>query len=317
MRKRCTLTPPPNVPWVRHLQMSIPEQTPPGSRSGFKSHLEVIHVYDRLGSVAESDTLRPKLQAAVEQHGTPDQRAFYFQSVGWLEFRRNRSVATAEVVALVKAALAAHQEAGTQADIPSSHFGVGFALLWSGDPQSAIEPIQTALGMAEETGDITLQARAVRADLTVAYRQCGRLTETAQHATHALAVATAAHMPEYIGMAWANQSWLAWRRGNLQMAEQYGQTALADWQQLPADHASLPFQWTALWPLIAAALHAEQIAAAIGYALALLDPARQRVPDPLETLLAQAIQRWKQDDAQAAGRLLAEALTLAREMNYL
>ena len=193
---------------------------------------------------------------------------------------------------------------------------LALVLLWSGDPQEAIEPIQTALGMAEQTGDITLQARCL-AYLTVAYRQCGRLAETAQYATNALAVATAAHMPEYIGMAWANQSWLAWRSGDLQVAEEYGQTALTTWQQLPADHASLPFQWIALWPLIAVALHGEQIAAAIGHARALLDPARQRVPDALEALLVQAIHRWEQGDAQAAGRLLEDALTLAHDMNYL
>lgn len=299
--------------------------TPPGEHPGtpaawqqewIQISLEVIYVYYWLGRVDESDALRPKLQAAVEQYGTPDQRAFYFQSIGWLEFRRNRSVATAEVVALVNSGLAAHQEAGNQADIPSSYFGVGFTRLWSGDPQEAIKPIQTALSMAEQTGDITLQARCL-AYLTVAHRQCGQLAETEKYAAHTLAVATAAHMPEYIGMAWANQSWLAWCRNDLQTAEECGQTALTTWRQLSANHASLPFQWIALWPLIVVTLHTGQIAAAIGHASALLDPARQRVPAALEALLVAAIQHWEQGDSQTAGHLLEEAETLAQEMNYL
>jgi hypothetical protein len=98
-----------------------------------------------LGQVSESDRLRVRLQPAVEQHGTPGQRAVYFQNIVWIEFRRNHSVATAETVALIKAALAAQQETGNQAGIPAAQFGVGFALLWSGDPQGAMEPLQIAL----------------------------------------------------------------------------------------------------------------------------------------------------------------------------
>ena len=45
--------------------------------------------------------------------------------------------ATAETVALSRAALAAHQEAGNPDGIRHAQFEVGFYLLWSGDPMGA------------------------------------------------------------------------------------------------------------------------------------------------------------------------------------
>ena len=128
-----------------------------------------------------------------------------------------------------------------------------------------MEPLQTALGMAEQTGDITLQARCL-AYLTVAYRQCGPMEETPQWAARTLQAATVAHMPEYAGIAKANQAWMAWLAGNLAQTQELGHAALALWRQLPAGHASAPFQWLALWPLIGAALHEERLALAIDYA---------------------------------------------------
>ena len=78
-----------------------PEPSPEWWQAWIQVSLEINLVYYWLGQVADSDELRLKLQAAVEQYGTAGQRAVYFQNMGWIEFRRNRQVATVEVVALV------------------------------------------------------------------------------------------------------------------------------------------------------------------------------------------------------------------------
>jgi DNA-binding SARP family transcriptional activator len=278
--------------------------------------LEIIHIYYWLGKVDESDALRPRLQAAIEQHGTVGQRAVYSQSIAWLEFRRNRSVATPEVVALARAALRVQQAAGNPAGIPAAHFGVGFALLWSGDPHGAIEPIQTALRLAEQTGDITLRARCLTY-LTVAYRQCEQMEEARQCTARGLEVAALAQMPEYTGTARANEAWMAWRAGDLSRTQELGHAALALWRQLPAGHASAPFQWLALWPLLASALHEAQLAWAVEHARTLLDPGQQRLPDPLITNLEQAIHAWDEGESEAAQAQLQQAVSLAQQMRYL
>jgi hypothetical protein len=171
--------------------------------------LEINLVYYWLGLLQESDQLRLKLQPAVEQYSAPTQRAAFFQSIQYIEFRKNHSVATAEMVLLSRAVLATHQEADNQAAIPAAQYGVGFSLLWNGEPEAAIEPMRTALHLAEQTGDVSLQARCL-AYLAIAQRKCNRREETRQYAKRGFEVAKLAHMPEYMAMARANQAWIAW-----------------------------------------------------------------------------------------------------------
>jgi tetratricopeptide (TPR) repeat protein len=292
------------------------EPSPEWWQAWIQVSLEINLVYYWLGQLPESDELRLRLQPAVEQHGTPSQRAVYFQNIGWIEFRRNRCVATTEMVSLSKATLAAQQEIDNQAGTPAAQFGVGFALLWHGEPQTAMEPFQTALHLAEQTGDVSLQARCLTY-LTIAYRQCAQVEETRHHAARNLEVATLAHMPEYIAMAKANHAWLAWRAGDVGLTQELGQAALELWHQLPAGHASAPFQWLARWPLIAVALREELLAGAIEHARALLDPGQQRLPDELAASLEQAIQAWAGGAPQSARALLHQSMALAQQMRYL
>ena len=81
-------------------------------------------------------------------------------------------------------------------------------------------------------------------------------------------------------------------RASSTSVQELGRAALEFWRQLPAGHGSAPFQWLALWPLIAVALHEEQLALAVDYARALLDPGQQRLPDALAASLEQVLQAW-------------------------
>jgi tetratricopeptide (TPR) repeat protein len=188
--------------------------------------------------------------------------------------------------------------------------------LWSGDPQGAQEPLQTALAIAEQTGDLSLQARCL-IYLAIAQRQCQRVEQAEQAATRALATAMTAHMPEYIGTAQANLAWVAWQAGRFEQARQHGCTALEAWRQLPAGHGSTLMQWTALCPLIALALHTGEIATAVDYIRLLLDPLQQRLPDALTTLFEQALFAWENDDPEQVSPLLQQAVALAQQLHYL
>jgi DNA-binding SARP family transcriptional activator/tetratricopeptide (TPR) repeat protein len=291
------------------------EESAPWWREWIQISLEMNLVYYWLGLLEESDELRLKLQPAVEQYSTPTQRAAYFQSIQYIEFRRNHSVGTVEMVLLSRAVLAANQEADNQAAIPAAQYGVGFSLLWNGEPEAAIEPMRTALHLAERTGDVSLQARCL-AYLAIAQRQCNRREETRQCAKLGFEVAKLAHMPEYMAMARANQAWLAWP-DDPQTAQKFADEALEFWRQLPAGHASAPFQWLARWLLIAAALNQNHLALAIEHARALLDPSQQQLPETLVSCLEQVIQAWDGGLLDTAGTLLQESLMLAQQMHYL
>jgi hypothetical protein len=225
-------------------------------------------------------------------------------------------VATPEVVSISKAVLTIEQQIGNQAGIPAAQFGVGFTLLWHGDVEPAKVLFQTALRLAEETGDISLQARCL-SYLTIAYRQCGQIEETRVYVKRNLEVATLAHMPEYIAMAKANQAWVAWRVDNIVLSQELSNAALKLWHQLPSGHASAPFQWLAYFPLIAVSLQQDKVILAVDGARALLDPILQRLPDTLVTILELAIQAWDRNESESARALLHQSIALAQQLHYL
>ncbi len=278
--------------------------------------LEMNLVYYWLGQLHESDELRLELEPAVQQYAMPAQRAAYFQDRCWIEFRRNRSVSTPEMVSLSKAALGIYQETGNQAAIPAAQFSFGLMLLWHGEARAAIDLFQTALRTAEQTGDISLQARCLNY-LTVAFRQCGQLEETRRYAERNLEISTRAEMPEYIATSKANQAWLAWRAGDLTLSEGLARAALDLWQQLPVGHASARFQWLALFPLMEVQLQEDKLSPAIESARALLESNQQRLPDVLNALLERAINAGDRTELESARSLLHQATAVGQQMNYL
>jgi hypothetical protein len=278
--------------------------------------LEIDLVHYWLGETDTSATLQSQLQPLVEQHASPGQQAAFFQRRAQLEFRRQRAVATAAAVAYSERSFAVYRAAGMQDQLPAAHFMLGFTLLWHDDLARAADELQITLRLAEANSDLSLQARAL-AYLTIAARRSNQIEETATFVTQALAVATAAHMVEYMAMARANQAWLAWRQQTYAAVRDHGHAALDLWQQLPVTHASAPFQWLALWPLLAEALLRDALAIAIGYARALLDPHQQQLPDPVATPLVQALQVWEEGASVQAAALLHQALTQAQQRHYL
>ncbi len=278
--------------------------------------LEIDYVNYWLGQRPTSDEWRAKLQRAVERYGTLHQQANFLQHGVMIEFRRRRGVATPAMVVAAQTALSLLQNAGITTVLPSAHFLVGFMQLWSGDPQGALAPLQIALAIAEQTGDLSLQARCLTY-LAITQRQCQRSEETELAATRSLAMATVAHMPEYIGTAQANLAWVAWQAGRFEPARQQGAAALDAWRQLPIGHGSTLSQWTALCPLIALALAAGETATAIDYTRLLLDPLQQHLPDALTALFEQAILAWENDDPARVLPLLQQAIILAQQLHYL
>ena len=66
--------------------------------------------------------------------------------------------------------------------------------------------------MAEQIGDISLQARCL-AYLAVVHRRQGHDAEVEAYARRELAVAESAGMLDYLGAGQANLAWLAARQG--------------------------------------------------------------------------------------------------------
>jgi hypothetical protein len=164
--------------------------------------------------------------------------------------------------------------------------------------------------MAERTGDVTTEARCLTY-LTVAARKRGLTDQVRVLAAQSLTAAVAAHMPEYVATAQANLAWVAWREDRLDDCESKAHSALEQWAQLPAGHASAAFQWTALWPLIGVCLVQGRADHATTHATELLVPTLMRLPAGIEERLSAAVECWERDDRAATADLLEEAFAEA------
>lgn len=278
--------------------------------------VEIDLVYYWLGQVEESARLLAELAPAVEAWGSYSERASFFQHRALMTFRRNRSVALDETVADSSAALAAQYAAGGGATIPSSHFLLGFFILWHGEPDAAQIHLQRALNLAEQSGDITLQARCL-AYLTIASRQLDAVDEVTAYAARSFAIANNAEMPEYMALARSAECWLAWRVGDVCAAREHGHAALSLWQRLPHNHASLPFKWTALWPLIDVAIAEDSLRTAIDYLHVLAGADQQRLPETLSTLIDEILLTWRRGDQASVRTQIEAAIHLAHQFRYL
>jgi DNA-binding SARP family transcriptional activator len=278
--------------------------------------LEVDFMHYWRGQLQASDELHTKLKPAIDRHGTLHQQANFLQQSIVIEFRRQRCVATYAMVVAAKTVLNLLQTAEAHTAVPSAYFMVGFLLVWFGDAPGALEPLQTALAMAEQTGDLSLQARCLTY-LAIAQRQCRRVAEAEQAATRSLATAMAAHMPDYIGIAQGNLAWVAWQLGDSEQARQYGHAALEAWQPVLTAQTSIPPLWIALCPLIALALDVGDLASAVDYSRLLLNPDQPRLPDALTALFEQADLAWEKGTRERVSLLLQQATMLAQQLQYL
>jgi tetratricopeptide (TPR) repeat protein len=203
------------------------------------------------------------------------------------------------------------EEIGDASALPAAHFQVGFALLLAtSNLLEAEQEMHTALILAEQTGDISLQGRCLTY-LTVIARIRGQIEQTRIFAERSLQVAMAGQMYEYIGAAHGNLAWLAWREGNIAAAHVQGQKAVESWRRMPAGYM---FEWVGRWPLIGIALDQGDAAEALAQARILLDDSQKRMPPPIESALEAAVGA---DDEATSRTYLEIAAESAREQGYL
>ena len=275
-----------------------------------RNRLQVHYWLDHMSEMTE---LIEKVQPIVEQHGGADQQATFFQNVCLMTMRREHYVVSDEALGYAQAALVASQEAGNAIVTAWARFNLGGAYLQRDNYVEAEDCLQAAAAIGEQTGNVMLQVKSL-AFLALLYRRRGQVPQTQRYYARAESLAQLVQDAEFLGMARAASAWIAWRQGDLAKAQADGEAALECWRQTEVVH---PFQWTALWPLIGAALSQNRVASAVGYAQALLASGQQRLPDALTADLEAATSTWKASQKETARASLQRATSLAQRQGYL
>jgi len=264
------------------------------------------------GRVDEMSQLVEKVRPSVERYGMSLQRGQFFQSLVSFSLRRDRYVGSSETTSYAEAALSASEESGIQREISWSRFWLGFAKLWHQDFRGAEEQLLKSLDEAERSGDLGIQARCLNY-LTLLCRKQGRIEETRMYVLRTLDSASAARMPEYVAMAKANLSWIAWRERNIQSAENEARAALELLKRVPQGEI---FAWTAVWPIIGVMITQDRTAEAVEYARLMFGPKQQPLPDSLVSILQEALDAWENGQTKITSALLTRSLEIGLDIGY-
>jgi tetratricopeptide (TPR) repeat protein len=264
-----------------------------------------------LGEAAQMEALAEQVGPAIQRYGTPMQWSQLLVSLNNMACFRNRFRISESMLERQREILRIRQEHGALASLTSAHFEMGFTLLWYGDRVKAEHHLQTALELAERSGNLADQARAL-VYLAVTARFAGRVPDVVMRCERLSHCAQIIDDHEYVGASEAGIAWAELRSGRPAAARAHAEVALERWQ-----HSAFPFRWMAAWPLLGVVLDAGCVDTALDMAHLLLDPAQQRMPEILELALEDAVRLAEAGDTGAARVRLEQAREPARTLGYL
>lgn len=257
---------------------------------------------DQLGLAALIDELRP----VVDQFGTSKHRVMFLETCLIQDMRRERYLFSAETEKRAQKYLNASVELGDLAQLAETWCHLGMIQLFGReqDYDSALSSLSTAIETAQRIGDRSIEGQS-QAYLSITQRRLG-LTQDALETS--LQILNEESRLEYKGVAEGNLAWAAFHENQLNSAMEHGRAAEAYWQQLSM---SYPFQWTALFPLLATAVVRGEPEIAAPWAERLLAPGAAQLPEALSRALDEA---WSSKTSLGQ---CEEVVDLARSFGFL
>lgn len=257
-------------------------------------------------------TVLAKARPVVEARGSLVRKQNFYMGLALQRVRHTRYRIDEQILADVRAGVAAAQQGGEEREIAWVVFSLGFILLWNGDLAEAQVRLQAALEIVERTGDPVLRARCL-CYLNITALRRHDVEGVRSGSAAASAAAEAAGYPEYVAAATAAMAWVAWRDERFDDVEPLARSALELWG---ATVVSYSWYWICLWPLVAVKLRAGRLAEAVAAGRQMLVAPQQRFPDELESLVESAGTAWDHGDHKLAARQLNDALQLACRLGY-
>jgi serine/threonine protein kinase/tetratricopeptide (TPR) repeat protein len=291
----------------------VPEDSEAWWNEWLHIQIERLSVYYWMARLDEMQELSRRIQPAVERHATPLQRARFFEVRVQRNLRAERYLASGETVRFARGYLGASEASGDGDESAEAGCVLACVLLWHGELEEAAARMLATVERARRTGDVTLEARGLTY-LTQIHRRRQALEATRDCAERSLRAAEAGNMTSYVGAARANLGWVALREGRSQEAERECGAALQLWG---ATSLIYPFEWMALFPLVALELQGPRPLEAMRRVERLLHSTQQRLPDSLSTALQEAQGAWGSGHEKATRERVERALQEAERAGYL
>lgn len=226
-----------------------------------------------------------KMTGKVEEYGTPQQKVEVQGHLMLLELRKHRYQVTPDALRHGEQLVRASKATNKLDRSASALFQEGFTLLFDGQYQRAEANMLEAQELALECGLKSIQVQ-VLVYLGTIYRCTGDIKQAETLGANGLKLAQEAEMKEYEAMALANLAWCAWYRNDFATLEDVGNKALSLWRSLPFQY---PFQWAAIFPLLALAHVQNHSNFANDMVCRLAADSQQRLPAAVDELLQDAV----------------------------
>ena len=281
--------------------------------AGFVRWLELqlarVEVYYWLGNLDQISPLLERVEPYVDDLADTEQRIRFYGSARTAMLRRDRFDPSDQLLRLDTIAYEESLGSEDPHTLAWARFVHGFTLLCHRDLAAAKGLLLQSLEDSETLGDSILRSRSLtylmlvdrlRRDLESTSAVLETVVEAAREAGHA----------EYEAMVTANRAWIAYRRGDLDAAEQFGIEAVQNWSELPTRYF---LDWMACMPLLATAHVRGDLASAARWARAMIAETQQRLPQLVADSLTSAVRDIEAGDERDASAHLQLALQSASE----
>ena len=285
--------------------------TPPESwREWVEIQTEKIWSHYWLGDTDALGLAIERLAPVVERHGSPAQRANFYQASCLSALRRDRYHVSATTIALIRSAARDARDSATPVEAASVRFIYAFALIFFGGIEDARVEMQQVLLAANRLGDPLLKVRTL-AYLSMIHRQLGDANRAREVALETIDLAASLNAFHYLGTGQATLGWTWYSIGLIEDAERSLRAALASWAKASTVY---PFQDLALWPLVSLLAETGRGMEAVSHLRSLIDPTQRRFSDELDSELREfflTIDAGQAPSAEDLKNILSRARTEA------
>lgn len=228
----------------------------------------------------------------IETKATIKERGWFHRNVALCRLRQQRYRPDAQTLELAKLAVREDTESGDTNELCLTLLGVPFTLLWKGDIEEAEHALHTVLQETVRLGDAERNLLCL-VYLAVVYRQLDNVDSAEAFANAAIARANANRSPHYEAVSNGTLAWVAWRRGDGELADRLVDLSLRT--TIP----QYPFAWISAAVGLARALERSDFEGAVLMVARMLDPSHQGLDADAQTVFERAVAEPGTDTWQA------------------
>jgi hypothetical protein len=265
--------------------------------------------------VDELTTFVTRTRHIVERHGKPGQQARFFASIAQSRVRRTRYRVDLYSLELTQLSLIAAEQSRNFAEITFAQFGRAFLLMLDGSHEDADPLFRLCVAGADRMGDTFLFTRHL-AYHAVLMRMMKRVGETRTMAERVATLAENANMYDYLGAAYGNLAWVAWRQGDAEDVQRYSTDALTAWARLPKTFV-YPFQWIVRLPYAAQLHKLGQLDNAVDQIRVMAGESQQMLVDSVQNAINRLASEARENVGTDRWEALAEVFSVSERAHYL